>query len=68
MVPEQTRVPASLANQVLSVLFTNLRERQEFDEMTIARLRELADSGGLARSEQLERVFRAATSKTDQCV
>lgn len=49
---------ASLYDQIVFLVIETLSKRDEFDDKTLERLRELAESGGLVKPERVASALR----------
>ena len=54
-----TPLPKSLAEQILDEMFASIEAREEFDDQTIQKLKQLALSGDLKKASQVTKVIKS---------
>ncbi len=55
---DQNPIQASLTDEILDEMFTSLAKREEFDQITVDGLRQLARSGELKKAAQVIKVIK----------
>jgi len=61
---KETKIEKSLVEQILDEMFLAIERREEFDDETIERLKELVSRGGLNKPQQVTSAIKSSTGGT----